>query len=370
MIWPLTLLPRWSGIPRPFDQRFDGQTILITGANSGLGLEAAKKLALAGASTLIITTRDSARGQSAKSAIEAHLNTHNASHTATIIPLILEMSSTESLTTFLTTLKQTTPHLDHAILNAGIVATRHHIYPNTDYESTIQINTISTALLSLHLLPLLRASPLTTQSSAKVRPHLSFVSSAAAWMVNLTKEPILKSSTTPLLDLSQPTNFPSGSQGGESLAAGAGQYGRSKLLLEYLIRRIALLPYVRDADTPSQPAVMVASLDPGPTASDIFRNSAGNGSFLERMFLWAFGLVQKSAAQGANAYVSSLGLGVEGRGEMWMNDEVLGGERLKNVVDQEGEKIGGRVWDEFRAIAEGMDGEGEKEVLRKVLSEA
>ena len=59
--------------PRASDASFAGQTVLITAATGGLGLEAAKKLASQGTSTLIITARDEKKGAVAKSTIESHL---------------------------------------------------------------------------------------------------------------------------------------------------------------------------------------------------------------------------------------------------------------------------------------------------------
>lgn len=357
MIWPLTLLPRWSGHPKPSNARFDGRTILVTAANTGLGLEAAKKVAAAGAATVITTARDENKAQQAKIAIEAHL-TSQALPSCTIIPMALEMSDPSSIQSFTIALKRHTSHLDHAILNAGVFPTTYQPLP-TGYELATQVNAISTIHLSLLLLPLLKASPLTTHSTISQRPHLTYISSYAAFMENLSATPWLTSSTRPLTALSAPTNFPTGAM------AGMAQYGRSKLMLEYAFRRVAFLPFISEVGTAKDtdaPLVLVTSVDPGPTATGIFRSYDG---WLGSLFIGAAKLVLRLPEQGAEAFVSSLVLGEEGKGQMWMDDQVVGGKSLGNVEGADGKRLGERAWDEMREIVSGWDyGEG---TVKRVL---
>lgn len=355
MIWPLTKLPRWSGHPKPSDARFDGLTVLVAAANTSLGLEAAKKLAVAGASTLIITARDEAKGKDTKNAIESHLAAHSIS-TCKIIPLTLEMSDIPSVHAFMTSLTQVTSHLDHAILNAGVFVGDYKQLPST-YESSIQINAVATILLSLLLLPLLKASPLAKQPSTPSRPHLTYVSSWAAFQAQLYDDPAFATSIHPAAELSKREHFPTGT------LAGYTQYGRSKLLLEHAIRRIAFLPFISDG---ASPAVLVTSVDPGPTSTGIFRDYTS--SPIWGAVIGAGRFVLRSAAQGANIYISSLITGDEARGEMWMDDEVVKGDILKNVKGQQGLEVGQRVWDEICQVVKASDGpEG---TLAKVLCSA
>lgn len=360
MIWPLTLLPRWSGIPRPSDQRFDGLIILITGASGGLGLEAAKKLAAAGTSKLIITTRDPKKGQATKAVIETHLRRHGYQEPSNIVPLELEMSDPASLQSFITSLRQETKHLDHAILSAGLMTAEHKVLP-TGYETSIQVNAISTALLALYILPFLNASPLTSETNIALRPHLSFTSSYAAFMFDPSKTPFLQTTPTPLLALSAAEKFP-----GLSLFGMADQYGRSKLMLEYLARQIAKLTYVSDAENPSRPRIMVNSFDPGPTQSDIF--SKHSATLVEGLFLYCFNLIAKPTEQGANAYITAIGQGEQTRGQMWMNDEIVGREKLSNIYSEEGKTLGEKVWGEFLAVVRKTSGDLADQ-LQEVVSE-
>ena len=59
--------------PTPHDPTtsFEGKTVIVTGATSGLGYEAALKFAKLGASKVILTARDMSKGQTCKALIEA-----------------------------------------------------------------------------------------------------------------------------------------------------------------------------------------------------------------------------------------------------------------------------------------------------------
>ena len=367
-IWPLTLLPRWDGHPQPSLQRFDGLTILVAGSSSTMGLEAAKKVAVAGASVVVVTAREETRAHAVKTTIEDHLASLCITTKPTIIPLTLEMTDLSSIYGFIKALRAQVSHLDHTILNAGINHSTYTVSP-TNYETSIQVNAISTNLLSFNLLPLLLASPLTTKPDPASRPHLVFVSSGTAWMVDLPTTPVAPSSSTPMADLSTSANWPAA-----ALVAGQVQYARSKLFLEYAMRRMAFLPVLNapgtTPDAPaSNPRVLVTSVCPGYVATNLGR------SYVEKSWLMGaavllLALVSKPAELGANVHVSALGRGLEVRGEMWKNDAVLAGETVKNVKDPEGLALGARVWEEMKGICRRADEEhGDGTVARMLEGE-
>ena len=288
------------------------------------------------------------------------------------------MTDPKSIHAFINSLKSHTDHLDHAILNAGTIQTTHTVA--SEYETTIRINTISTALLALLVLPLLLASPLTTQASIDKRPHLSIVSSALSWMTKLEGLRPQSTSDTPLADLSTKESFPSGAMGGQT------QYGRSKLLLEYSIRPIAALPSLltEPSNPKSTPKVIVSSLcksqfltfpkphpltlSPGPglCRSDLGRQFS-EGFWLKRVLLqFAMYIIARPASAGANTYITSLETGIEAKGEIWRNDHVNYEEIEKNVRSEEGKEVGWRVWREVRAV---MLKEDQTGVVKNLLGE-
>ncbi|KAH9240197.1 hypothetical protein K456DRAFT_1719522 [Colletotrichum gloeosporioides 23] len=271
--------------PKPSSRRFDGLTILVVGASTGIGLEAAKKLAAQGTSTLIITARDETKAATTKATIEEHL---------------------ASIYDWVNRLRQATNHLDHAIISAGLLAGSYN-QTETGYESSLQVNAISPTLLSTLLLPLLLASPLVQKASVAERPHLTLVSSGAAWLASRsTIEPIVNSAA-PLRDLSKQEAFTPGVMGGQR------HYCLTKLMLEYSMRHLAFLPGIED--TEKKPKVLVASVCPGAVNSDLSRHSANSG-VVGMMAKIANNTVARTVEQGANIYISSLGLCEEGRGQM------------------------------------------------------
>lgn len=80
----------------PPDVNLEGQTVIVTGANSGIGLEAARQCVRLRAKTLILAVRSSAKGEAAKKDI---LSTSSGSVTQVEV-WILDMESIESVLAF------------------------------------------------------------------------------------------------------------------------------------------------------------------------------------------------------------------------------------------------------------------------------
>ena len=357
MIWPLTYLPRFDGHPRPTDLRFDGLTILITAASSSIGLAAAQSLAERGVATLIVTARDELKASKTKTTIENHISQSKLTSMPKIIALPLEMSDPSSMLAFTKSLNLQVLHLDHAILNAGTLMKSHVANPHTGYEETVQINAISPIFLATQLIPLLLKSPLIGQPNVSKRPHLTFVSSGSAWTTDLSQAPSISlTRTTPIADISLPSNFPPGTAGGYYM------YARSKLLLEYAMRRFAYLECFNNP-TGQSAAIIVSSVCPGPVATDIARGWTRESAFWSG-FVWCIAQLSRSPEMAKNIYISSLGADEEGRGQMWRDDELEKGDRLKSVVSEEGMKRGDAIWRELKGILRKMDVRGEGLVER------
>jgi NAD(P)-dependent dehydrogenase (short-subunit alcohol dehydrogenase family) len=160
------------GLPQP-DHDFTGQTIAITGANTGLGLEAARHLLKLNASQIILGVRNTAKGEAAKKDLEQF-----AGQTSRVDVFELDMENYQSVQSFAIQLS-TLPRIDVVILNAGKIA--QEFYIAEEDESTITVNVVSTILLALLLLPKLRGSAQTGKPS----PRLVIVSSDRHVMTNL-----------------------------------------------------------------------------------------------------------------------------------------------------------------------------------------
>ena len=107
--------------PLPPPDSFQGQTVLITGATSGLGLAAAVHFANLGAN-LVLTARSIANGHTAAEQVEACAGIVGQGR---IQVLELDMSRYSSCVSFVSQLKQQTANcarqVDVAVLNAGLI---------------------------------------------------------------------------------------------------------------------------------------------------------------------------------------------------------------------------------------------------------
>ncbi len=130
---------------------FEGQTIIVTGANVGLGLEAAKHFARLNASTVILACRDERKGEAAADLIRKLPRAEKCA--VEVWPL--DLSSSKSVLSFADRV-QGLRRLDTVIQNAGILTKEWKEMEGN--ESTMKINVYSPTMLGLLVLPKLRQS--------------------------------------------------------------------------------------------------------------------------------------------------------------------------------------------------------------------
>lgn len=157
---------------------FTGQTIIVTGANTGLGLEAARHFVRLDAAKVILAVRNLEKGEVAKKSIEASEN-----KTGVVQVWQLDLASYDSVKTFAKR-ADGLDRLDVMMQNAGIMTAGYTTAE--DNESTLTTNVISPFLLGLLVLPKLRE----TAAKFNVLPRLVFV---ASFVHFLTKFPEQKS---------------------------------------------------------------------------------------------------------------------------------------------------------------------------------
>ncbi|KAI1108312.1 putative short-chain dehydrogenase/reductase family protein [Nemania sp. NC0429] len=134
-----------------------GKTAIVTGANSGLGLECARQLLDGGLSRLILAVRDEGKGAAAREDLLTTRPALQSAEAATVEVWHLDYASYDSIVRFAERAKGLET-LDIVILNAGIYRIPHVVLPSTGHEEDVQVNYLSTALLTILLLPVLAAA--------------------------------------------------------------------------------------------------------------------------------------------------------------------------------------------------------------------
>ncbi|KAK0878752.1 hypothetical protein LTR87_007347, partial [Friedmanniomyces endolithicus] len=142
-----------------------GKTIIVTGANTGLGKEAARKFVELGAEKVILGCRNAEKGEAAKRDIEV-----STGRSGVVEVWELDLGDYGSVGRFVERAKGLR-RLDVVVENAGINTSK--FVEVGGNESTITVNVVSTFLLALLILPKL-------QETAKLQgttPNLTIVSS-------------------------------------------------------------------------------------------------------------------------------------------------------------------------------------------------
>lgn len=137
---------------KPAQGSMDGSTVLITGANTGLGLESAKRLAAAGA-TIIATARSQAKADGAAKDVAA------AAPDAKVFGIELDLADLASVKSFpqrLRTAVGSDASIDVLLNNAGVMAIPERLETSDGFERTVGVNHLGHYALVATLLPFLK----------------------------------------------------------------------------------------------------------------------------------------------------------------------------------------------------------------------
>jgi NAD(P)-dependent dehydrogenase (short-subunit alcohol dehydrogenase family) len=252
---------------------FAGQTIIITGSNTGLGLEAARQFVRLKASLVILAVRDIRKGEAAKENI-VRTESSNREDVATCIQVWeLDLASYDSVKAFARRV-ETLDRVDKVIENASIYPPKFDEGEGGD-ELSVVVNVISTFLLALLLLPKLRESATKTGTT----PTLSVTGSFVHWFTKFPERNGKEGIFTTLADQSKANmvdrSVPS------ALAAfllvirpkltDSCRYNVTKAMQLYLVRELASLI----SSSPKGPSVVLNISSPGYCRSSIFQSATG-----------------------------------------------------------------------------------------------
>lgn len=269
--------------PRP---SLAGKTVILTGSNSGIGLACAKILPTLGVSRLIISVRSKDKGETAAKPIRQQ---HPDSE---IRVWELDMLSYDSILAFSERCK-TLGRIDIAILNAGINGgAASNINPSTKHEEVFQVNYLSTALLSILLLPLL-----TPKTATQSPGHLTIVGSGTALFAEFANR-----DAVPLI--------PSFDKPFTGINASGQRYSVSKLLVQMFV--FTLSEHVSPRN------VIINTVEPGFTrGTELHREYTGVASMLANLMKR---ISSRTPEQAAWTYVDASAVkGEESHGSFIMN---------------------------------------------------
>jgi NAD(P)-dependent dehydrogenase (short-subunit alcohol dehydrogenase family) len=294
--------------PLPQETTLEGKTALITGANSGLGLEAARELALHKLSRLIIAVRDASKGEAAKASIL------ESSPKCDIQIWPLNHESYDSLAEFGKRLKSL-DRLDYALLNAGVKVLAYSA-SHTGHELNVQTNHIGTSAVSLLVLPALRK----TAQEAKIPTRLTIVSSEGHFWIPFHE----RKAPSILARMDEQSTFGTKMQ----------RYYTTKLLNVLWTRELA-------TKVPSE-EVIINTLNPGFCYSGLHRHEHTG---IIKIFLWAFGW---TSVQGGHCLADALVRHQDSHGKYLSEQQETPPSSF--VVSDEGEKVQKKIWDETLAL--------------------
>lgn len=254
----------------PTDINLSSKVAIVTGASMGLGFHSCRHLLGFQLSHLIIAVRSVKRGEDAASKLRTQFPA------VKIEVWTLEMSSYDSIQAFVRRVEKDLTRLDIVILNAGLVKQKFDIVESTGHEESIQINYLSTVLLSILILPVLK-----TKSPLLAPGRLTIVSSGTALgakLLNRHQVPLLKT-------FDDEANWDPN-----------GRCADSKVLSHYFM--VKFVNYVNPKD------VIVNVVDPGLCkGSGLFRDVSGITSFIWVVVKAAFA---RTVEVGSTAYVDAV----------------------------------------------------------------
>ncbi|BEJ11562.1 hypothetical protein CspHIS471_0200220 [Cutaneotrichosporon sp. HIS471] len=233
-------ISQWTPLPSaPMGPMLKGKTVILTGANSGIGLAAAHLLAALEPDMLILACRNIKTGDAALASVLKQWPNVNAAVWE------LDLASFESVKAFAMRANDELGRIDLAILNAGISPNRAAPMKATGdgHEVTHQVNVLATTLLALLLAPALQRS---------AAPHLVITSSEVhGWADSSPIAAPLNAGRSILADFDEAALYNSQER-----------YYVSKLLLQLVVRRLI----------PALPRVVITSVNPGMCSTNLMRD--------------------------------------------------------------------------------------------------
>lgn len=332
-----------TALPYPATD-YTGRTCIITGANVGLGKEAARHFCRLGAEKVILACRDVEKGREAQTDINASTRRQGV-----VDVWELDLASFQSVKTFCHRANTELERVDIVIENAG-VAIGTYVEIDGGFESSIGVNVVSTFLMAFLLLPKLRK----TAMRFNVEPRLVIVSSDAHMFVSFPLFFFMLSSRVKLRDRSDferllfQANFTERHEkqifesfkGKQNMSED--RYNTSKLLPIWILRELAARMSPTDA-------VIVNCVNPGFCRTNLFRHADFPLNYIVKLTLLGLG---RDAEMGSRTLMAAATANRQSHGKYM--DSCVVRDPSKLVLSQEGQELQIRIFEELVEILEGI----------------
>jgi retinol dehydrogenase 12 len=306
------------GRPRlPSNVDLTGRTIIITGANAGLGLEASRHVARMHATRLILACRNVEKGERAKQTI---LKDTSRGGKTEVIVWELDMCRQASVAAFVERVKGL-DRIDAFVANAGVELEILRLAEGV--EETLKVNILSTFALSLGILPKLAE----TAKATGIETHLTLVGSLIHYFGADADLHAVPEGESIYDTLSDPKKAKMGHR-----------YPLSKLM-----EHLCFNEFVAGGDIPSN--VVINLVNPGWCGTELSRN---RGSNVGERFMFA--IMGRTGEEGSRTLVHGLCADVGTHGKYLSECQV---KRQSTYVDSDrGQQMARRLWKETLARLE------------------
>ncbi|EJU01442.1 NADP-binding protein [Dacryopinax primogenitus] len=317
--------------PEQYGADLTSKTVIVTGANAGLGFETAKYLARLHPGKLILACRNLQSAEEAKTLIIADTKCE------TVECWKLDLSSFASVQEFVSQFeREGGGKLDLLIQNAGINHHGPHKTTSDGWEVQLQVNNLGPELLGLLLLPYMAKAGPTPPT-----PRMVWVASEMHYYVAVGKEP----QGSLLEALSKDGTFEDTVQMTFSMfSKEKARYPMSKLINVMFARSLG-------SRIPASSGLTVVSVNPSACASSLQRD-------LDHLLLvrlgqrWFFRTAEMGSRVIAHA---ALGLEVQGKQGAYYND-CKEEEVCDWLLTEMGQRIQERIWKETIDVLSRVDG--------------
>ncbi|KAF7357962.1 NAD(P)-binding protein [Mycena venus] len=299
-----------------------GQTVVVLGANTGLGFESVKHFASMGAGRIILACRSQNKGQAALEKLKAETGYQKGE------VWIIDLADFSSVKNFADKFEQDSGRLDLLVENAGVTKPKYEATKD-GWETSIQVNSLATPLVALLLLPRM----MQTAREYGTVPRIVVVTSELHHWGSIPKEVLAR--------------------GGALTTLGSSEYCTPKKMQTfYNVTKTLNIFFVRalNARLGASTPLIVTAVNPGFCVSELRRD-------LPAPISWIMALMERIMAFTTEEGSRQLVFGAVGPGAL--RGEYINQSRVEEpsdfIISSDGRKAEDQLWDELIEILGKVD---------------